>query len=41
MMYELAISRQAIKDIERLPNREVPKVVRAIEALAADPRPAG
>lgn len=40
-MYELVISRHAIKDIERLPNREVPKVVHAIEALATVPRPAG
>jgi len=41
LKYELFISRQAIKDIEGLPKRDVPRVTSAIEALADDPRPQG
>lgn len=40
-MYELFISRQAIKDIERLPKGAVPKVTKAIEGLRIEPRPSG
>ena len=40
-MYELFISRQAIKDIEELPRRIVPRITKAIEALRTDPRPPG
>lgn len=41
MSYELFISKQAIKDIERLPKRDVPRVTKAIEGLADEPRPPG
>lgn len=40
-MYALFISKQAIKDIERLPVRVVPRITKAIEGLRIDPRPAG
>jgi mRNA interferase RelE/StbE len=41
LSYELFISKQAIKDIERLPDRDVPRVTNAIEGLADEPRPPG
>ncbi|HQW86046.1 MAG TPA: type II toxin-antitoxin system RelE/ParE family toxin [Flavobacteriales bacterium] len=40
-MYELFISRQAIKDLEALPTNAVVKVTKAIEGLRMEPRPAG
>ncbi len=40
-MYELLISRQALKDIAGLPKSVVPRVTKAIDALRIDPRPLG
>lgn len=40
-MYELVISKQAVKDFNALPKTAVIKVTRAIEALRIDPRPRG
>lgn len=40
-MYDLFISRQALKDIADLPKSVVPRVTRAIDALRFDPRPPG
>ena len=40
-MYDLLISRQALKDIAELPKTAVPRVTKAIDALRLDPRPAG
>ncbi len=40
-MYELVISKQAIKDLHVLPKTAVIKITRAIEALRIEPRPRG
>ena len=41
MAYRIEIKRSAAKEIAALPEREQRRVVRAIEGLAAEPRPAG
>ncbi|HBB88695.1 MAG TPA: type II toxin-antitoxin system mRNA interferase toxin, RelE/StbE family [Blastocatellia bacterium] len=39
--YELQIKPSAVKEIERLPRKDRPKIVQKICMLAADPRPQG
>lgn len=39
--YRLLIKRSAVKELEALPRKEVRSVVRRIQALAGDSRPAG
>ena len=41
MSYRVEIKRSAVKEIAALPKREQRRVVRAITALADDPRPDG
>ena len=40
-MYQVVISRSAVKDLETLPTAQIPKLVQAIDALAINPRPSG
>lgn len=39
--YELVIKRSVAKDLRSIPKRDVKRIVRRIQALAADPRPPG
>ena len=39
--YELQIKPSAVKEIEKLPRKDRPKVVQKIRALAGNPRPHG
>ena len=39
--YELVFKRSVAKDLRRLPNKDVAKLVERMHALAADPRPPG
>jgi mRNA interferase RelE/StbE len=39
--YELQIKPSAVKEIEKLPRKDRPKIVQKIRMLAADPRPHG
>lgn len=39
--YELVIKRSVAKDLRGIPNKDVKRIVRRIQALAADPRPPG
>jgi len=39
--YKIEIKRSAVKEIERLPAKELKRVLRIIESLAFDPRPHG
>jgi mRNA interferase RelE/StbE len=39
--YELQIKPSAVKEIEKVPRKDRPKVVQKIRALATDPRPHG
>ena len=39
--YELQIKSSAVKEIERLPRKDRPKIVQRIRALASNPRPHG
>ena len=40
-MYEIVISKQALRDVAELPKAVAGRVVRAIEGLSSDPRPPG
>lgn len=40
-MYEIYIERRAERDLKRLPVEEFGRIIRAVRALAAGPRPAG
>ena len=40
-MYEIYIERRAERDLKRLPVEEFGRIIRAVRALAAEPRPAG
>ncbi len=39
--YELVIKRSVAKDLRSVPNRDVARILRRIEALRDDPRPGG
>ncbi len=39
--YELVFKRSVAKDLRRLPNKDVAKLLERMHALAADPRPPG
>lgn len=39
--YELRIKPSAVKELEKLPRKDRPKVVQKIRALASEPRPHG
>jgi len=39
--YSIAFSRSARKELERLPNREISRIISKIESLAKEPRPTG
>ena len=41
MSYQIIISRQAAKEIKKLPKATIPKVYTKIKSLADDPRPSG
>lgn len=41
MEYEIIISRQAVKEIKKLPKAAVPKVYSKIRSLSDNPRPNG
>ena len=41
MKYEIVFRKSAVKELEDLPNKEIPKVKSAIEDLAETPRPDG
>jgi mRNA interferase RelE/StbE len=40
-LYEVRLSRAASKALDRLPNRDFQRISRAIDSLAANPRPTG
>lgn len=39
--YELAFRKSVAKDLRRLPNKDVKRILERIRALAKEPRPAG
>ena len=39
--YRIVFKRSVAKDLRRIPNRDVKRILERIEALAEDPRPAG
>lgn len=39
--YELVIKRSVAKELRSIPNKDVKRIVRRIQALADDPRPPG
>jgi mRNA interferase RelE/StbE len=39
--YELRIKPSAVKELEKLPRKDRPKIVQKIRALASEPRPHG
>ncbi len=40
-MYEVYLSRSAVKELERLPDNILSRVVRKLESLSLNPRPKG
>ena len=39
--YRLEVRRSAVKELEELPHKDLPRVMGRIEALSTDPRPLG
>ena len=39
--YEISIKKSAIKELEKIPKKELHKIVKKIQALSSDPRPQG
>lgn len=37
--YEIQVKKSAVKEIKKLPAKELPKILKAIEALAVNPHP--